>query len=182
MKNNVGLGWKPIICAGGLGANFVQSNLHCNNHNVSSSASLFLFVTSNFILDSIYYLILKQRHEYILTLQERWPNPLASIVHYIGEARAASELAASLSGTPIPHALQWLSPVVCELPSDGHVSEAGDQDTILDAEPEDLGEIALTDHLLKNEGSNINLLVNKDEEEVEPMIILLDWQIPSVSA
>jgi len=145
-------------------------------------ASLLLLVTSNFFLDSIYYLILKQRHEYMSTLQERWPNPLASAVRYAGEAHAASELAASLSGTPIPHALQWLSPIICELPSDEHVSEAGDPDTIVDIEPEDLGQIALTDHLLENETNDIDSsLVNKDDEEMEPMIISLDWQIPTVS-
>jgi len=94
-------------------------------------ASLLLLVASNFFLDSIYYLILKQRHEYMSTLQERWLNPLASAVRYAGEARAASERTASLSGTPIPHALQWLSPVICKLPSDEHVSEAGDPDTIV---------------------------------------------------
>ena len=32
--------------------------------------SLLLLATSNFFLDSIYYLILKQRHEYMSTLQE----------------------------------------------------------------------------------------------------------------
>ena len=145
-------------------------------------ASLLLLVTSNFFLDSIYYLILKQWHEYMSTLQERWPDPLASTVCYAGEAHAASELAASLSGTPIPHALQWLSPVICELPSDEHVSEAGDPDMIVDIEPEDLGQIMLMDHLLENESDNIDSsLVNKDDEEMESMRILLDWQIPSVS-
>ena len=52
----------------------------------------------------------------------------------------------------------------------------------MDVEPEDLGQIALTDHLLENETNNIDSsLVNKDDEEVEPMIISLDWQIPTVS-
>jgi len=139
-------------------------------------ASFLMLVTSNFFLDSIYYLILKQQHEYMSTLQEQWLNPLASVVHYAGEAHAASELAESLSGTPIPHALQWLSPVICELPSDKHMSEAGDPDTIVDIELEDLGQITLTDHLLENETNDIDSsLVNKDDEEMEPMRILLDW-------
>ena len=146
-------------------------------------SSLLLLATWNFFLDSIYYLILKQRHEYMSTLQERWPNPLASAIRYAGEACAASELTASLSGTPILHALQWLSPVICELPSDEHVSEAGHPDTIADVELEDLGQIALTDHLLEDETNDIDssLAVNKDDDEMEPMTIFLDWQIPTVS-
>ena len=181
MKNNSGLGWKLIICASGLAVNFVRSNLHCNNHNVSSGALLLLFITSNFFLDSIYHLVLKKQHEYISTLQERWPTPLTSTVRYTSEACATSELATSLSGTTIIHALQWLSPVVCELPSDRHVSEASDLDTIVDVESEDLGQIALADHLLEDVCNNVDGSVNKDDEEMEPMKISLDWQIPSVS-
>lgn len=144
--------------------------------------SLLLLATSNFFLDSIYYLILKQRHEYMSTLQERWPNPLTSAVRYAGEACTASELAASLSGTSIPPALQWLSPVICELPSDEHAADAGHPDMIVDVEPEDLGQIALADHLLEDETNDIDgSLVNKDDEEMEPMRISLDWQIPTVS-
>jgi len=129
----------------------------------------------------MYHLVLRQRHEYISTLQEQWPTPLASAVHYSSGAHAASELAAALSGTPITHALQWLSPVVCGLPSDGHVSEASDPDAIVDVESEDLGQIALLDHLLENICNDIDGLINKDDEDMEPMKILLDWQIPLVS-
>ena len=63
------------------------------------------------------------------------------------------------------------------------MSEAGHPDTIADVELEDLGQIALTDHLLEDETNDIDssLAVNKDDDEMEPMTILLDWQIPTVS-
>ena len=86
----------------------------------------------------------------------------------------------SLSRSPITHTLQWLNPVMCEMSSDGHVSEVDDLEMIMDVELEDLGQIVLSDHLLDNisdemEGSDI-----RDGEEKEPMRIFFDWQIPSV--
>ena len=52
----------------------------------------------------------------------------------------------------------------------------------MDVEPEDLGQIVLADHLLEDETNDIDgSLVNKDDEEMEPMRISLDWQIPTVS-
>jgi len=61
------------------------------------------------------------------------------------------------------------------------MSEAGDPDMIVDVELEDLGQIALMDHLLENETNDIDSSLVKDDEEMEPMIISLDWQIPTVS-
>ena len=64
---------------------------------------------------------------------------------------------------------------MCKLPFDGHVSEAGDLDTVVDIEPEDPGQIVLMDHLLENVSKDIDSSVNKDDEEMEPMKISLDW-------
>ena len=62
------------------------------------------------------------------------------------------------------------------------MADVGHPDTIVDVEPEDLGQIALADHLLEDETNDIDgSLVNKDDEEMEPMRISLDWQIPMVS-
>jgi len=183
VKSNFALGWKPTICAGGLGASFVQLSSLCSSHNVSPVASFILpssLVMLNVQLDSIYYLVLKQRHESISTLQERWPSPLVSAACYASVAHTASDLATSLSRSPNIHALQWLSPVVCELPSDSHVLEVDDPETIMDVELEDLGQIMLTDHLLDNASNEMEGYDNKDEGEKEPIRISLDWQIPSV--
>jgi len=184
MKSNSDLGWKLTICVDGLGTNFVRSSSLCGSHNVSPVASLFCcllrLVTLNLPLDSIYYLVLKQRHENISILQERWPSPLVSAARYASEAHTLSELAAFLSGSPNTHTLQWLSPVVCELPSDSHASEVDDPETILDVELEDPGQIALTDHLLDNVTNDMEGSDNKDEDEKDPMRISVDWQIPSV--
>ena len=184
MKSNSDLGWKLTICVNGLGVNFVRSSSLCGSHNVSPVASLFCcllrLVTLNLPLDSIYYLILKQRHENISILQERWPSPLVSAARYASEAHTLSELAAFLSGSPNTHTLQWLSPVVCELPSDSHASEVDDLETILDVELEDPGQITLTDHLLDNITNDMEGSENKDEDEKDPMRISVDWQIPSV--
>jgi len=170
MKSNSNLGWKLTICVNGLGTNFVQSSLLCGSHNVSPVALLFCcllwLVTLNLPLDSIYYLVLKQRHENISILQERWPSPLVSTARYASEAHTSSELAAFLSGSPNTHTLQWLSPVVCELPSDSHASEVDDPETILDVELEDPGQIALTDHLLDNVTNDMEGSDNKDEVRV----------------
>jgi len=136
-------------------------------------------VNMNFLSDSIFHFILKQRHENIRTLQERWPSPLVSATRYASEAHSASKLAASLSGSSNIDILQWLSPILCELPADGEVLEAEDPETIMDVEHEDPGQIALTDHLLDQVSNDIEGSVNKDEDE-EPMRILLNWQNPSV--
>ena len=132
-------------------------------------------MTLNVQLDSIYYLVLKQRHESISTLQEQLPSPLVSAARYASVAHAAS-----LSGSPNIHALQWLSPVMCELPSDSHVLEVDDPETIMDVELEDPGQIVLTDHLLDNASNEMEGYDNKDEGKKEPIRISLDWQIPSV--
>jgi len=184
MKSNSDLGWKLTICVNGLGTNFVRSSLLCGSHNVSPVASLFCcllqLVMLNLPLDSIYYLVLKQRHENISILQEHWPSPLVSAAHYASEAHTSSELAAFLSGSPNTHTLQWHSPVVCELPSDSHASEVDDPETILDVELEDPGQIALTDHLLDNVTNDMEGSDNKDEDEKDPMRISMHWQIPLV--
>ncbi|KIK10825.1 hypothetical protein PISMIDRAFT_20060 [Pisolithus microcarpus 441] len=125
---------------------------------------------------SIYYLILKQCHEAVRVLQDRWPSLFVSAARYAGEARAATDLAASLSGSPSAQSLQWLTPMVCELPSDSH-TEVDSPETTTDAEPEDLGQIMLRDHLLENVSNEAEDFSNKDEDE-EPMMISLDWQIP----
>ncbi|KIK16565.1 hypothetical protein PISMIDRAFT_15734 [Pisolithus microcarpus 441] len=131
-----------------------------------------------FLLDSIYYLILKQCHEAIHVLQDRWPSLFVSAAHYAGEAHAATDLAASLSRSPSVQSLQWLTPMVCELPSNSHM-EVDSPETTTDAEPEDLGQITLRDHLLENVSNEVEDFSNKDEDE-EPMMISLDWQIPRV--
>ena len=75
--------------------------------------------------------------------------------------------------------LQWLSPILCELPVNGQVLEAEDPKTIMDVEYEDPGQIALSDHLLDQVSNDIEGSISKDEDE-EPMQILFDWQNPSV--
>jgi len=136
-------------------------------------------VNMNFLSDSIFHLLLRQRHENICALQERWPSPLVSAAHYASVAHSASKLAASLSGSSNMDTLHWLSPVLCELPADGQVLEAEDPETIMDLEHEDPGQIALTDHLLDEVSNDIEGSISKDEDEV-PMRISFDWQNPSV--
>ncbi|KIM54795.1 hypothetical protein SCLCIDRAFT_30844 [Scleroderma citrinum Foug A] len=123
---------------------------------------------------SIFHLILKQRHENICALQEQWPSPLVSAACYASEAHSASKLAASLSGSSAMNTLQWLSPILCELPVDGQVLEAEDPETIMDMEYEDPGQIALSDHLLNQVSNDIEGSVSKDEDK-EPMQILFNW-------
>lgn len=125
---------------------------------------------------SAYSLILKQRHGAVRALQDRWPTPLLSAARYTGEARAATELAASLAGSPNIQTLQWLTPVVCELPSDRSTDMDGPE-TIMDTEPEDLGQITLTDHLLEDVSNDAEGSSDKDEDE-ELMRICVDWKIP----
>ena len=136
-------------------------------------------VNMNFLSDSIFHLILKQQHENICALQERWPSPLVSAARYASEAHSASKLAASLSGSSTMNTLQWLSPILCELPVDGQVLEVEDPETIMDVEYEDPGQIVLSDHLLDQVSNDIEGSVSKDKDE-EPMQILFDWQNPSV--
>lgn len=119
---------------------------------------------------------LKQQHEAVRALQDRWPTPLVSATRYASAARAATELAASLSGSPSGSALQWLSPVICKLPSENRTEMEG-LETIMDTEPEDLGQITLVDHLLRNVSNDMEGSLNKDEDE-EPIEISLDWRIP----
>jgi len=176
MKSNSDLGWKLTICADGLGANFVRSSLLCSSHNVSPVASLFCcllrLVTLNLSLDSIYYLVLKQRHENISILQECWPSPLISAACYASEAHTSSELTAFLSRSPNTHTLQWLSPVVCELPSDSHASEVDDPEMILDVELEDPGQIAVSQSVDLGRSNNPNTTPTKDYENVQVVVYL----------
>jgi hypothetical protein len=63
---------------------------------------------------------------------------------------------------------------------DSHILEVDSPETIMDVELEDLGQIALTDHLLDNVGNDMEGCDNKEEDEKEPMRVALDWQIPLV--
>ena len=177
MRSNFVWEWKLAICVDGSAVSFVRlSSLYS-----SRSVSLFIdvdLIGDFFPSDAIYYLILNQRHKNIRSLQDRWPTVLVSTARYATEASAASELAKSLSGSQTTSPLLWLNPVVCELPSDNPPG-SDSQETIVDAEPEDLGEITLLDHL-ESLGNVVEGSLNKDEDEQEPMKINLDWQIPMV--
>ncbi|KAF8452432.1 hypothetical protein L210DRAFT_3383491, partial [Boletus edulis BED1] len=75
-----------------------------------------------------YQLLLQQRREDLLVLQEQWPSPLASAARYASHAQDARQLAAEVAGiTPTSNVeLNWLPPVVCSL------SSAADNDDEMD--------------------------------------------------
>ncbi|KIK14393.1 hypothetical protein PISMIDRAFT_117112 [Pisolithus microcarpus 441] len=135
-------------------------------------------IGNSFLLDSIYHFILKQRLGVVCALQDRWLTPLVSTAHYASEALTTGKLAASLSRSPNVQTLQWLTPIMCEYPSENHLETDGPK-TIMDTEPEDLTQIMLADHLLKDVSNDVEGFSIKDEDE-ELMMISLEWQIAMV--
>ncbi|KIN94836.1 hypothetical protein M404DRAFT_34678 [Pisolithus tinctorius Marx 270] len=69
---------------------------------------------------------LQQHHESLAKLQERWPNLLASAVRYASHACNAMTVITSLAcATAAPLILQWLPPVLCDIPADALSKDNG---------------------------------------------------------
>ncbi|KIN99430.1 hypothetical protein M404DRAFT_30479 [Pisolithus tinctorius Marx 270] len=133
--------------------------------------------------NSMYSLVLQQHRESLAKMQERWPMPLASTVHYASQARSAQAISTSLAGTPAPLELRWLPPIQCDVSADG-LSEA---DSTLPLTDVDAGEhvldpdqTAFTD-ILEDVPSNADEdgLSNDDEDQKTHNVNLV-WEIPFI--
>jgi len=131
----------------------------------------------------MYSLVLQQHRESLTKLQERWPTPLASAIHYASQACTAVTIATSLAGSPAPLEFRWLPPVLSDILDDGSpLADIDPGDHVLDPD-----QIALADILEDTEAPSSTKddgLCNAAEEEEEKNTHSVDliWWLPFVSS
>ncbi|KAI5998306.1 hypothetical protein EDD15DRAFT_2386945 [Pisolithus albus] len=129
--------------------------------------------------NSNYHLILRQRLEAILELQERWPTVLCSPSRYANQAQVSIQLADAITGASLP-SLSWLSPVIV----DNHTNSAEDEDMwgVTDLLGGDLPDLSLEpEQIALSDVLGVGLLDDQDELEPESETlsqVSLKWEIP----